>query len=202
MIDNEAPHTEPTINSRIAKRVQSLRTEQGLTLDELAAKCDVSRSMISLIERGESNPTAVLLEKIATGLAIPLATLFDMPTTSVDPLSLAADRTTWQDPQTGYTRRNISPATYPSPIQIVEVELPAGAVVAYETGARDVDIHQQVWIQKGSVEMTVGYETYRLAKDDCLAMQLNAPITYRNNTDKPVHYLVILSTERFQRTKR
>ena len=43
------------------------------TLDELAAKCDVSRSMLSLVERGESSPTAVVLEKIATGLGIALA---------------------------------------------------------------------------------------------------------------------------------
>jgi transcriptional regulator with XRE-family HTH domain len=40
----------------------------------LAAKCDVSRSMISLVQRGESSPTAVVLEKIASGLGVPLAT--------------------------------------------------------------------------------------------------------------------------------
>ena len=53
------------INARIAGRVRALRAELGLTLDALAAKCDVSRSMISLVERGESSPTAVVLEKIA-----------------------------------------------------------------------------------------------------------------------------------------
>jgi len=44
--------------------------------------------------------------------------------------------------QSGYVRRNISPANFPSPIQIAEIVLPAGARVAYETGARDVSIHQ------------------------------------------------------------
>ena len=58
----------PDINSRIARRVRQLRTQLGMTLDQLAAKCDVSRSMLSLVERGESSPTAVVLEKIATGL--------------------------------------------------------------------------------------------------------------------------------------
>src|SRR5712692_6272697 len=142
------------INSRIASRVRALRTDLDMTLDALAAKCDVSRSMISLVERGESSPTAVVLEKIATGLGVPLATLFDDSSASANPVSRRADRTSWRDPQSGYVRRNISPANFPSPIQIVEVILPAGARVAYETGARDVNLHQQIWVQEGSLEVT------------------------------------------------
>ena len=42
------------INSRIAERVRALRADAGLSLETLANKCDVSRSMISLIERGET----------------------------------------------------------------------------------------------------------------------------------------------------
>ena len=51
------------INARIAARVRALRAARGLSLEALAQACGVSRSMISLIERGESSPTAVLLEK-------------------------------------------------------------------------------------------------------------------------------------------
>jgi mannose-6-phosphate isomerase-like protein (cupin superfamily) len=78
----------------------------------------------------------------------------------------------------------------------VEVELPAGARVAYETGARDVNIHQQIWVQEGSIEITFDNTTHLLSDDDCLAMQLNAPIAYRNRTRKPARYIVVISTER------
>src|SRR5688572_24738496 len=128
-----APSTAQDINTRIANRVRTLRSELGMSLDVLAAKSDVSRSMISLIERGESSPTAVVLEKIATGLGVPLATLFEDAGVPASPLSRREDRTSWRDPQSGYVRCNISPATFPSPIQIVDVMLPAGAKVAYET---------------------------------------------------------------------
>lgn len=184
------------INSRIAARVRGLRTELGLTLDALAAKCSVSRSMISLVERGESSPTAVVLEKIAAGLGVPLAALFDDASASTSPVARGADRSVWRDPQSGYLRRNISPANFPSPIQIVEVVLPAGASVAYETGTRDVNIHQQIWVQAGIVEVTLGKTTYRLAEDDCLAMQLNEPTAFRNRTRKPARYAVIIATDR------
>jgi mannose-6-phosphate isomerase-like protein (cupin superfamily) len=99
-------------------------------------------------------------------------------------------------------RRNISPAGFPSPIQIVEVVLPAGARVAYETGVRDVSIHQQIWVQEGSVEVTVGRATYRLSDDDCLAMQLNEPTAFRNRTRKPARYIVIIASERSRTTRR
>lgn len=190
------------INSRIAGRVRALRTDSGMTLDALAAKCDVSRSMLSLVERGESSPTAVVLEKIATGLGVPLASLFDESMPSASPVSRRDDQTPWRDPQSGYVRRNISPAGFPSPIQIVEVMLPAGARVAYETGARDVAIHQQIWVQEGSIEVTLGGVTHRLTEDDCLAMQLDAPMAYRNRTRKPARYIVIISTERSRVSRR
>jgi transcriptional regulator with XRE-family HTH domain len=190
------------INSRIAQRVRQLRAELGMTLDGLAAKSNVSRSMLSLVERGESSPTAVVLEKIATGLGVALAGLFDDASAPASPLSRRADRTTWRDPQSGYLRRNISPASYASPVQIVEVVLPAGARVAYESGARDVNLHQQLWIQAGSIEVTVGTVTHRLAKDDCLAMQLNEPITFRNRTRRAARYIVVLASERAHTARR
>jgi transcriptional regulator with XRE-family HTH domain len=185
----------PGVNSRIAGRVRTLRADLGLTLDGLAARCGVSRSMISLVERGESSPTAVVLEKIATGLGVALATLFDDAGAPANPVSRRVERTPWRDPQSGYVRCNISPANFPSPIQIVEVELPAGARVAYETGAREVSIHQQIWVQEGRLEVTLGGATHRLAADDCLAMRLDRPVAFHNRTRRPAHYLVIIATE-------
>jgi transcriptional regulator with XRE-family HTH domain len=190
------------INARIARQVRARRSGLGLTLESLAARCRVSRSMLSLIERGESSPTAVVLEKIATGLGLPLASLFADSTAPIDPVSRGAGRVRWRDPQSGYVRRNISPANFPSPLQIVEVELPAGARVAYENAEREIGIHQQIWVRQGSLELTVGRVTYRLDEDDCLAMQLNQPTVFRNRTRRSVRYLVVLASERASAARR
>jgi transcriptional regulator with XRE-family HTH domain len=183
------------IDNRIASRVRVLRSELRMTLEALAASSGVSRSMISLVERGEISATAVVLEKIAAGLNVSLATLFEDSGGPVNPMSRPADRISWRDPQSGYVRRNISPASFPSPIQIVEVQLPSGASVAYESGAREVNIHQQIWMQKGAVEVTIGNVMYRLGEDDCLAMRLNEPIAFRNRSLKAARYIVVLSTQ-------
>lgn len=180
------------INARIAGRVRALRADAAMSLEALATRCDVSRSMISLIERAETSPTAVVLQKIATGLGVTLGSLFDEPAGAPNPISTARDRVRWKDPQSGYLRRNISPANFPSPIRIVEVEFPAGARVAYETGARDSTVAQQIWVRAGAIEVTVGKVTHELGADDCLAMQLDAPVTFRNRTRKVARYIVVL----------
>jgi len=182
------------VHSRLARRVRSLRRATGLSLKALAEKSTVSRSMISLVERGEASPTAVVLDRIATGLGCTLAALFDEVGLGADPVSRAADRRIWKDPQSGYVRRNISPANFPSPIRIVEVAFPAGSRVAYDTGPRDAAVAQQVWVRDGAIEVTVGKVTHKLASDDCLAMTLDAPITFRNRTRRAAHYIVILAT--------
>ncbi|MBB6095577.1 transcriptional regulator with XRE-family HTH domain [Povalibacter uvarum] len=198
----EPGSAEPDINTRIATRVRALRAESGLSLDALAEKCAVSRSMLSLIERGESSATAVVLEKIATGLGVPLASLFEDASAPLNPLSRREGRTSWRDPQSGYVRCNISPLNYPSPIQIVEVMLPAGAHVAYETGVRDAPFEQQVWVQEGRIELTLGEVTHRLEEGDCLAMQINQSTAFRNRTRKPARYIVVLATDRGRTSRR
>src|SRR6266851_7393506 len=133
------------LNQRIAERVRELRAAQGLSLDTLASQSGVSRSMISLIERGESSPTAVVLEKLAAGLHVTLASLFDAPTAAAQapsgPVARREDQPQWQDPASGYIRRNVSPPGVPQPMQIVEVHFPPHGRVAFETGARDMRVH-------------------------------------------------------------
>src|SRR5947207_8320303 len=117
--------TASDLNQRIAERVRELRAAHGLSLEALAGKSGVSRSMLSLIERGESSPTAVVLEKVAAGLRVTLASLFDAPNAAPQPpngpLARREDQPQWKDPDSGYIRRNVSPPKVPQPIQIVEV---------------------------------------------------------------------------------
>ncbi|MES2951705.1 MAG: helix-turn-helix domain-containing protein [Pseudomonadota bacterium] len=194
MKENDRTNPESDINQRIAQRVGALRAERGLSLDILAKKCDVSRSMISLIERGESSPTAVVLDKLAFGLGVTLASLFEAPQPDASPLVRRAEQLLWTDPQSGYRRRNISPPHFRSPIQIVEVEFPAGAKVSYAAGLREVGVHQQVWMLEGCMELVFDGQCHRLQTGDCLAMQENQHIVFQNTCKQAARYAVVVST--------
>jgi transcriptional regulator with XRE-family HTH domain len=183
------------LNRRIAGRVRELRAARGLSLDALAGKSGVSRSMISLIERGESSPTAVVLEKLAAGLGVTLASLFDAPRAPGGPVARREDQPQWRDPASGYLRRNVSPPGVPQPLQIVEVHFPPGGRVAFENGGRDVRVHQQVWVLEGTIDITLGEASYRLREGDCLAMHLDRPTMFHNPTREPARYAVVIASE-------
>lgn len=188
------------LNQRIAARVRELRAAQGLSLDALARESGVSRSMISLIERGESSPTAVVLEKLAAGLGVMMASLFDAPAAGQapgGPVARRDDQPLWRDPASGYVRRNVSPPGVPQPMQIVEVHFPPGGRVAFENGVRDVRVHQQIWVLEGAIDITLGSERHRLREGDCLAMQLDGPTMFHNPTRKPARYAVVIACETF-----
>lgn len=189
---------EPSdLNQRLAKRVRDLRNSRGLSLEALAAKSGVSRSMISLVERGESSPTAVVLERLAAGLDVVLAALFDAPPAAkakpASPLARRADQPVWRDPGSGYVRRNISPAGVPHPIQIVEVSFPAGARVAFENNLRETRVCQQLWLLEGAMRITYGDEQHELRAGDCLAMALDRPTLFFNPARRAARYAVILA---------
>jgi transcriptional regulator with XRE-family HTH domain len=189
----EEPVSE--LNQHIAERVRALRAASALSLDALANKSGVSRSMISLIERGESSPTAVVLEKLASALGVVLASLFDAPAAAPSPLARHADQPCWRDPASGYTRRNVSPDGGRQRLRIVEVQFPPGARVAFENAGQDAAFEQQVWVLEGAMFITVGADSYQLRAGDCLAMQLDQPTMFHNPTGKAARYAVIIAPE-------
>lgn len=182
------------INQLIASRLRELRLAHGLTLADLAERSSVSRSNISLIERGESSATATVLDKLTGALGVTLASLFEQPLTDPSPVSRRHDQPVWTDPDSGYSRQNLSPSAY-SPIQLVEVSFPAQQRVAYETSTRNVDVYQQVWIIEGTMDITVGNTLWRLGAGDCIGIRLDQPLAFHNPTDDPARYLVALISQ-------
>ncbi len=185
------------INIRIAQQVREIRLARGYTLDILASRCQVSRSAISLIERGEASPTAVVLEKLANGLGVPLTQLFDSPQNTQSPQSMVrrTQQAEWKDPETGYIRRQVSPPNWKSPFQIVEIEFPAQSRVTYETSTNSKVVLQQIWVIEGQIDIQLGENFYALQEGDCLAMQLDQPIIYSNPSSKAARYILVVCNE-------
>lgn len=190
------------IDTLLAARVRDLRKAQGATLDQLAQRSGVSRSMISLIERGASSPTAAVLSKLAAALEVPLATLFDTAPADAErppsPLARPADQSLWTDPASGYQRRHLTPAGLGAPLELVEVIFPAGQSVTFDNATRvptptHLAPHQQLWLLEGRMTLTVGSQTWALAAGDCLAMAVNQPIVFANPGNRPARYVLALT---------
>lgn len=180
------------LDRRLGARLKGLRQSRGLTLDQLAERSGVSRAMISRVERGESSPTAALLDRLCAGLGVLLSALFREEAQG-GPLARRSEQPVWTDPDSGYVRRSVSPPGTGSRLEIVEVEMPAGARVLLDAPRGGFRLDQQLWLLEGELSLTVGGREHRLAAGDCLAMLLDGPIAFHNPGEVPARYAVVLT---------
>ena len=59
----------------LGNKVRILRTSLGLTQTEFSTKVGVNKNYIGMLERGERNPSYLMLVKISNNLPIPLKDL-------------------------------------------------------------------------------------------------------------------------------
>lgn len=60
----------------LGRRLRDRRTELGLTQQELGERCDLHRTFIGSVERGERNVSILNVRTIAKALKLPIAELF------------------------------------------------------------------------------------------------------------------------------
>jgi transcriptional regulator with XRE-family HTH domain len=72
--------TEPAVERNealeLGSRIRRLRRNAGLTLEEVARAADISKSLLSQVERGLASPSINTLRRIAGALEVPIAALF------------------------------------------------------------------------------------------------------------------------------
>ncbi|SAL83239.1 DNA-binding protein [Caballeronia arvi] len=178
--------SDPT--DAIATRVKIERETRNWSLSELAERSGVSKAMISKIERGEASPTATVLGRLSGAFGLQLSTLLALAEQAGLRISRADSQPVWRDPETGYTRRVLSPLNG-SVLELVEVSLPAGASVAYPSSAFTFQ-HQQIWVTSGKLIFEEGDVTHTLNAGDCL--QLGPPVQCKfvNATDAACTYVL------------
>jgi transcriptional regulator with XRE-family HTH domain len=64
------------IQQHFGERVRELRKEKGLSQEALALACDLDRTYIGGVERGERNISLLNIQKIADALDVPARELF------------------------------------------------------------------------------------------------------------------------------
>jgi len=71
------PRPHPSIRAQFGQRVRELRLGAGLTQEKLAFRCELDRSYVGQVERGEVNVSIDNIGKLARGLRVRLARLFE-----------------------------------------------------------------------------------------------------------------------------
>jgi transcriptional regulator with XRE-family HTH domain len=179
------------VDKTIGSRLKELRVNAGLSLNELAARSGVSRAMIGRIERAESSATAALLGKLCAALDITLSAVIGLSDRPPERLSRKADQPVWRDPETGYRRRHASAQNAASGIEIMVVDLPAGARVSYSPWGRRA-YTQQLLLLAGQLTVFVGEKRFDLAEGDCLDFDVMRPVSFENSGGRLANYIVVV----------
>lgn len=177
--------------ARLAGRIRLEREARGWSLGELAERSDVSKAMISKVERGEASPTAALLARLSGAFELTLATLLVRAEAGGSRKVAAADQALWRDPGTGYVRRQVF-AAGDHPLELVQVELPPGARAPFPA-ASYAFIRQVVWVLEGELAVIEGEQDTRLAAGDSYAFGEPADSAFVNPGTRPCAYLVAVT---------
>jgi hypothetical protein len=145
--------------------------------------------MIAKIEREEAQPTAVLLGRLSGALGVPLSELVARAERGRNPVARAGEQPVWVDPATGYRRRALSPGPRDR-LELLEIDLPASAVVGYPPQA-SLAAAQQVWVLDGELRVRDGDAEHVLATGDCVALASGSAREY--STRSGCRYLVALA---------
>ena len=187
-----------SIDTLISTKLKTLRKRQNLTLDALAERSGISRSMISLIEREQSSPTAMVLNKLADALGTSLPKLLsdssEETISETQCLSSIENQKTWQDPESGYIRRQLTPRNATSTVELTEIIFPPKKSVTFENMLRNIEIHQQVWVISGKIEISDDHSTWHLKEGDCLIFQQKEHTIFFNPNNTEARYLIALTS--------
>lgn len=179
------------IEDRLSARLAALRSERGLSLDELAERSGLSRATLSRIERAETSPTAAQLGRLCAVYGWTLSRLMAAAEAEPPRLVRAADQPRWTDPETGFTRIAASPPATGLAMELTRAILPAGARISY-AAAPVPGMEQHILLDTGALDLTFEGTTHRLAPGDCLRLKLTGGTAFHSTGPGPAHYLIAI----------
>jgi len=167
----------------IARNLRRWRMTRAMSLSALAEQAGVAKSTVSLIERGQGNPSIDTVWALASALGVPFASLFhdespadDVLVVREDDGSVVAIDQTGLDTD-GLVIRHMLTRTGGSLIEIYTFVLGEGAV-------RHADAHvnglfEHITVAAGTVEISTESFSEVVSQGDLISFRADRPHSYR-----------------------
>ena len=167
------------INLVIAENCKRIRKLQKMSIERTAEVAGVSRSMLGQIERGEANPSAALLYKIAGALKVPMEELLHMEPETDDCLFRAVDSVAEREDNGKVQMHHTIP--YDGFTNMEQKRIDVFISGKYELPAEKPGCIGYLLLASGNLTVTVGDEVYRLEQWDNLRFHADRPCVLENN---------------------
>ncbi|WP_043526883.1 cupin domain-containing protein [Litchfieldella xinjiangensis] len=166
----------------VGTRLRALRSLRGISQRELAKRCGVTHSSLSLIEQGKVSPSVSSLKKVLDAFPISVGDFFTMDLESRDQVFYTADELA--DIGSGDVVYKLVGANRDSRALSFMIETyPAGS----DTG-REMIAHQGEEagvVLEGEIEITIGADTRVMGPGEAYYFDTNVPHRFRNPGTRP-----------------
>ena len=191
---NSAATIEETVSAaHLGTRVRTLRHQQGLTLDALAERSGVSRAMLSKIERGENNPTLVVVVKVALGLGIRTSQLIGVEERREVVLVPKERRMIFRDEESGFERQLLFPTFEGNGIDFVRHVLPPG-VTSGDMPAHKRGAEKYVVVEQGRLKVVLPSADYLVDGGDALYFECDVAHRFENAGEGTCSYYLVIAS--------
>ena len=149
--------SENAISREFGNRVAVMRRTHKITLDQLAERSGVSRSMLSQIERGKANPTLTVAARIADAFGLSLIHLIeeDIRPSLIEIVEATDEQAVFSE-KNGCRLRTLTPLHMEKNVEFYELVFAPGGELdsdAHFSGTREI-----LTVTSGGVELSVGAE--------------------------------------------
>lgn len=183
--------------NRLGANLRRLRRGRDLTLEALAERSGVSRSMISKVERGEAQPTTPVVGRLAEALGVGISGLVGAypgtraPDNAQAVVLRRARQPAWRDPGTGFVRRSASPPRTGARVDVAINELPphgeSGIFVAH-----DSHVEEHVVAIAGRLRVLLDGRAFDLEAGDVLWFRADVTHRFVNRGRGRCEYLIVI----------
>jgi transcriptional regulator with XRE-family HTH domain len=164
-----------SLGVRIAAVIRMRRHAAALTLDELAARSGLSKTILSRIENGRGNPSVETLFRIARALELPLSALLEDEAPPAARRIPARSGTTLLG-DSGMAAWLIHAESVPYRLELIELELDAG--VEHPSDGHVAGTVELVYCLRGRLRVGPLDDEIELGPGDCAWFRAEAPHRY------------------------
>lgn len=161
---------------RIGAKLRASRTSQGITMEQLALACGLTKGFLSRVERDDTTPSVPVLVQICQALSLPVGSLFEEPEVQLVSLSEAPKINMGG---TGAIERLVTPRSEHR-VQVLRSTLEPnanGGVQLYTVNCEVESIH----VISGSVDVIFTDRRVSLAESDTLTFAGSEPHTWETH---------------------
>lgn len=171
---------------KIGQKIRRLRKLRGLTIEQLADHAELTKGLISQLERDKTIPTIVTLKQVLDVLGVGLSTFFDEFQEREKNIFTKKDRSGDK------TNKNFITELLIPKLQYLEMEPVLITLLPSAVYSKKYEEDEGFgFIVKGRIELIVDKEQRIVQRGDCFYLFFDNKVMMRNLTKKTAEVLVV-----------